>query len=648
MIYDYGTRLTTFAYDELSEMIYAGDDKGVIHAFSNDLVSHFRSPSISHGMAIGAIALDRHYLYTRDIAGNLVRWDKATLAPLDFIVTDYMTDTPLSDSAATPVPSPSQALKVIGNTLLVANSRGSITVIDVSTFTYSHEINATEGAFPECILEGPDGNVWVTDVAGRVFKGGLNDKTFYPVNNDQLAVVHRLVFDPHSRKFWGTCDGSGSLFFLDESGAPAGSLRLTTDDVEDIAITQDGRRAYVGCFDHHVHVLDATSTPVEIGLIGPFKFQVNHIALINDLTLVVMLESGELYLVEAASGRVLACAGGTTAAWQAKIQGKALYICTENGTVQGYALQETGQTLNLLELQPRPLQAEGRIRRFVMLSTGWIIHAGSVGDIICSDGEGVEQWRVATAGIVRDITHTPDESHVFVVNEVGELFRIATATGSVEAKRRFPKPLWCAQCIDPKSVAVGERTLSSNRGSREASLLHIIDADSLHTREAYSHTGNHKNIELLSDGRLLVTGNGKINVRVIDPTRRRPVEEFAEWIINTPEAACIYKDRVYVVTYGYQLITYDSATREAIDVQMVMEGFPTSLQVYETDSNAYLIATGRNFVSVFLITDQFPALTLSKYLSGHAAASPHFHATSMERVSLSEKSNSIALLELEG
>ena len=647
MIFDYSTRLTTFVYDAVGEVVYAGDDKGLVHSFTNDLAQHIKSPSVSHGMAIGAITFDCLYLYSRDIAGNLVRWDKITLTPIDFMVTDYMTDTQISGNSATPVPSPSQALIIIENKLLVANSRGSITIIDIQTFTYVNEINATVGAFPECIVEGPNGEVWITDVAGRIFRGNLNDAIFYPANSDQLAVVHRLLFEPNSKMFWGTCDGSGSIFFLDENGDPAGSLRLTTDDVEDIAISRDGRRAYVGCFDHYVHVLDATSTPVEIGLIGPFKFQINHIALIDDIKLLVMLESGELYLVELATGRVLVSAGGTTAAWQSKVQGDALYVCTEHGTIKGYKLQETGHCLTLAELQPHSVLADGRIRRFVMLSNSSIIHAGSLGDVICSDGQGVEKWRVATQGIVRDITETSDESHIFVVNEVGELFKISTDTGVIEAKRKFTKPLWCAQCIDPSKVAVGERTLSAGRGSREASHLYIIDADSLQTIDTYSHMGNHKNISLLSDGQLLVTGNGKINVRVIDPTRSRPVEEFSEWIINTPEAACIYKDRVYVVTYGYQLITYDRATRAAIDVQMVMEGFPTSLQVYETDSSAYLIATGRNFISIFLITEQSVALTLSKYLSGHAAATPDFQIRSTQRVSLSATLNPMVLLESE-
>lgn len=639
-------RLTTFIYDNISAQIFAGDDKGQIHRISDALDSWSRSLSTTHGVAIGAIACDERHVYTRDVAGNLVRWLKDSLVPVDFLVTDNMTDEHQRDEEATPVPSPSQALLIVGGKLLVANSRGSLTVIDVKTFAFEREILATAGAFPECVLEGPNGRVWVTDVVGRVYAGALQDQSLNVVNDLRCAVVHRLIFEPFSRRFWGTCDNSGSVFFLDEEGRSVGSLRITNDDVEDIAFSRDGTRAYVGCFDHHVHVISTQGDPKEVGLIGPFKFQVNHLALMDDEKLLVMLESGELYIVATADGRVLASIGGTTAAWSSHIQGDILYVCTEHGRIERFQLRCSGRTLNLIDLEPLPLQSAGRIRRFLLLEHGSVIHAGSLGDVTRCAADGSVVWRVQTQGIVRDLTASRDGATVFAVNEAGEILALDVATGSTRLRRKFVKPLWCAQVVDVDRIAIGERGLSSDRSSVENSLMHVLDTHTLDTLDAYENRGNHKRIRLLEDGRLLVNGNGTIQVRIVDLQRLQPTEEYHDWIINTPEAACRYQDRLYVVTYGYQLITYDCATRAAVDVQFVTEGYPASLEVFEKSDHAFLIATGRNFISTFLLTEEGPKLVASKYLSAHAAAAIESVEVATQRVQLvRERENPRATLE---
>jgi outer membrane protein assembly factor BamB len=640
------TRFSTFIYDAASAQIFAGDDKGLIHRISDALEWRQQSPATSHGVAIHAITCDDKHVYTRDVAGNLVRWRKDSLAPIDFLVTDNMTEEHQREDEATPVPSASQALQIIDGKLLVANARGSLTVIDVVTFTFEREIVPADGAFPESVFKGPDGRVWVTDVVGRVYAGSLQDRHLTIVNKTRLAVVHRLVFESVSRRFWGTCDNSGSVFFLDENGEAKGSLRITNDDVEDIAFSSDGSRAYVGCFDHHVHVIDTRGSPRELGLIGPFKFQVNHLAMMDDKRLLVMLESGELYLVDTEDGRVQASVGGTTAAWSSQISGDLLHVCTEHGRIERFRLQCFGRTLNVVDLPPLPLQSAGRIRRFLLLEHGVVVHAGSLADVICCASDGSVLWRVQTQGIVRDLTTTPDGGAVFAVNEVGEVLAIEPVTGSVLVRRKFNKPLWCAQAVDDRRIAIGERSMSADRSAMEYSLMHVLDTRTLNTVDIHEHQGNHKRIRLLPDGRLLVNGNGSIKVRIVDPQRVQPTEEYVDWIINTPEAACLHGDRVYVVTYGYQLITYDCATRVALDVQFVTEGYPTSLEVFEGPEHAFLVATGRNFISTFLISQEGPKLVMSKYLSAHAAAVANVVDDATQRIRLvHEGENARAMLE---
>jgi hypothetical protein len=626
-------RLTTFVYDASASLIFAADDRGLVYRLSVGLQFLQRSASTAHGVAIHAIEKDDLHLYTRDSGGNVVRWCKERLEPLEFLVTDYMTEVRQAEEQATPAPSPSQALQIIDNKLLVSNSRGSLTVIDVASFAYEREIVATSGAFPERIKKGPDGRVWVTDVIGRVFAGKLEDNLFTAIQPHPHAVVHRLVFEAKSRRFWGTCDNSGSVFFLDEFGSNAGSLRITNDDVEDIAFSSDGAVAYVGCFDHYVHVIENQDVPEEVGLIGPFKFQINHISMLDDGHLLVMLESGELNLVRTEDGCVVAKVGGTTAAWSIHICNGTLHVGTEHGRIERFALQSKGRTLSLVDLPAMRVHAHGRIRRFV-LTGELIIYAGNLGEIACCTSDGRVAWSIETQGIVRDLAVTQNGFAVVAVNEAGECLSIAAKSGIVLTRRKFNKPLWCLQAIDDERIAVGERSLSPDRGRMEHSLLHILESSSLLSIGTHEHQGNHKRIRLLGDGRLLITGNGSIKVRIVDPDGRHPVEEFTDWIINTAEAACWHRGRIYVLTYGYQLITFDCESHAAIDVQFVIEGYPTALEVYESSEHAFLIAGGRNFISTFLITDGGPVLVMTKYLSAHATSASSVSDLQTNRVRL--------------
>lgn len=119
----------------------------------------------------------------------------------------------------------------------------------------------------------------------------------------------------------------------------------------------------------------------------------------------------------------------------------------------------------------------------------------------------------------------------------------------------------------------------------------------------------------MSDATLLINGNGAVGIQIYDAKLHQVVRYFDDWVINTPENAVIYRGRLYVITYGYQLITYAVDSAQTVDVQYVTEGYPGGLEVFVNgDGTPFLIASGRNFLTAFRIDGDAPELVTTRYL----------------------------------
>jgi hypothetical protein len=603
-------RITNFVVDRASGDIFAGDDRGLVYRLSPDLMSVQRSAGTSHGVVIHAMTLDDHCLYTRDVAGNLVQWDRLGLYPLNFVLTQHCTETA---EDGTPVPSPSNALVSYGSSLLVSNSLGTLSLFEREGMRFQREVNAAPDAFPERVTV-HEGALYVSDVGGNLHKGDLDANGFRQIASVPGGVIHSMTPDPLHDRIWCTSDITGGVFFVDREGALQGELRLTNDDVEEIAFDSKGQYAYVGCFDHHVHVVKNQTQPVEVGCIGPFKFQINHIALLDDRRLLVLLESGELNLVDTADGRVLATAGGTNAIWNFCLVGSELVGAAENGNLESFHICARGRSLSLIRGTPGPFLSGGRVRQIKPLRDGWVCGT-SDGSIVSIDSLGEQRWRTATGSIVRDLDVDPESGDVVVCNEIGEVLLLRGDDGTTKTSFKNGKPVWCVAFADDGGIVFGERTLMAASGPREASHLVFLDRAMTAPPMRLARFGNHKRLRRLGGHRMLVTGNGSIGVQFLDTRAREVVATYSDWIINTPENAVVHGDRLYAVTYGYQLITYELASGRALDVKFIVEGYPTALEVYQDGVGAtFLLLAGRNVLMAFLLNGDAPELVCTRYL----------------------------------
>lgn len=611
-------RLTNFVVDRTRGDLYAGDDRGLVYHLSPDLATVRRSAGTSHGVVIHAIALGEHHLYTRDVAGNVVQWDRDTLVPLNFLLTQHC----VADAQdRTPVPSPSNVLVCEGDRLIVANALGTLSVLDARTLETLADCDATPDAFPERVTL-HQGQWIVADVGGHLHRG-RPETGFQPLAAVPGGVVHAVVPDPLHPRLWCTSDITGGVFFVGPEGGLQGELRFTNDDVEDIAFDSTGRLAYIGCFDHHVHVVENRPEPVVVASIGPFKFQVNHIALLDDRRLLVLLESGELNLVDPQDGRVLATAGGSNALWNFHLDGDRLTGAAEDGRLEHFRLRAHGSALALQRDAPGPQLGAGRLRALKPLGPGWVCGSAD-GSVMALHADGSPRWRVRLDGIVRDVDVDAAAGEVLVGTEVGEVVLLDAASGRERRRFRNGKPVWCVAFADDGGIVFGERTLMPAGAPREPSTLAFLARDMAQPPQRLQRFGNHKRLRRLGGHRMLVTGNGSIGVQIVDTRTPQVLASFDDWIINTPENAVVHDGRIHAVTYGYQLITYDLDSGRTLDVQFITEGYPTGLEVYRHPGGRdFLLLAGRNMVMSFVLGGDAPQLVGTRYLVDTRAADAH-------------------------
>ena len=607
-------RLTNVVVNLSRSRIFAADDRGAVYVFAPDLTLIDKAVASIHSVAIHGLAVDENWIYTRDFAGNLIRWNIEPLAAVDFIVTQHFSGIEIEEGA-TPAPSGSNAISVIGPYLAVCNAYGTLSLFHRNPFSFYKAVRGTSLAFPEFIGGTDTESVIVADTRGYIYTGSLESEEFHIVASAACCAIHTVALDRKFNRYWATSDRSGGVFLLNEDFSHLHEYRFTNDDVEQLVIDSVNERVYIGCFDHFVHVFSNALNPIEIGCIGPFKFQVNHIVLVDDYQLLVLLESGELHLVDTFSGRVIEQVGGSNALWEVAVNGQEVHGASEAGNIEKFQIFSKGTSCSFERITSYSDLGFGRIRRFAMGCDESTICATTSGSLICIDEGGSLLWELITDGILRDVAVNVDKTVGVVGNEIGELITFDVRSGVKLKRLKNSKPIFCVAFDRQGHIVFGERGLSSTRGEQEPSRLVFLDEVTLALVHVFNNAGNHKRIRVIDNQRILVNGNGTIQIQIIDTMSFEIVQTFNDWVINTPEDALIVGETLYVITYGYQLIAYDLKTSKTLDVQFVAEGYPKSLQLYINDEKIpFLIVGGRNCLMSFRIDNVTPELVCTRYL----------------------------------
>lgn len=607
-------RITNFVFDQARKLVFASDDRGCVHAFDLQLRPVKSSAASIHSVHLMGLTQDDEHLYTRDVAGNLIRWRKDGLLPLDFFVSEHFASVQAQPQTLA-APATSLALSVIGDELHVANASGSISVFDRTVMKLRRVQHLNEPAFPEYIGMASDGRTLIiADTAGNIYTRDADTGALATRHLGGGYNTHRVVHDRKHDRYLATSDMSGGIYGMTTDFVPCFEARISNDDIEQIVLSRDGELIYVACFDHFVHVLANHAQPQEVACIGPFKMQVSQLREIDDRVLGVMLESGELYLVERETGTILAENGGTTALWEITVQGDAVACASENGSIERFEISSTGGALSFERRSTCPNLMRGRIRR-TAIAGDRVLAVTALGRLMALTPDHRIDWELEEPGIFRDIAVAADGLTGVAVNEFGEVLRFDCAGGRILGRYKNTKPAYCVQYDSKGRIVFGERGLFSVLDGSGPTRLVFLEPQDMKVVGEILVKGNHKRLRNLPDGRLLLNGNGGIGVSVVDVDKLEITANFREWVSNTVEDALVHDGKVYACSYSYQILSYDLASGQTLDVQYVAEGYPKSLQMYvNQDGIPFLIVGGRNCLMAFRLDRGSPELVCTRYL----------------------------------
>jgi hypothetical protein len=607
-------RITNFFFDAARQLIFASDDRGCVHALDRELRPVQSSAASIHSVHLMGFAQDEAHLYSRDVAGNLIRWSKNELQPLDFFVTEHFASVE-AQAQTLAAPSTSNAVIVIGDEVQVANACGSISVFDRRTMALKRVLQLNEPAFPESIGLGPDGHLHIiTDTLGNIYTYDPDTDILSTRHHGSGYNTHCVVHDRKHNRLLATSDMTGGIFGMTMDFVACMEVRISNDDIERIVISQDGELIYVACFDHFIHVLNNSTQPEEIACIGPFKMQIIHMREVDAHVLGVLLESGELYLVDRRTGQILAEMGGTTALWEITVQGNTVIGACENGSIERFEISSTGGALSFERRPGCPDLSRGRIRR-TAAAGGRLFVVTALGKLMALAEDHRVLWEHEEPGIFRDVAIASDGVTGVAVNEFGIVMRFDCAAGRILSRYKNTKPVYCVEYDSRGRIVFGERGLFSIMDGGGTSRLAFLDPDTMTIAGEIQLNGNHKRLRNLPDGRLLLNGNGTVGISVIDVERLEVVANFLDWVSNTVEDSLVYDGKVYACTYGYQILSYDLESGQTLDVQYIAEGYPKSLQTYvNADGVPFLIAGGRNCLMAFRLDRGSPELVCTRYL----------------------------------
>lgn len=591
--------------------IYLGDDKGRVHCFDQNLKHLISSPPILHGTTVFGIVGNKTHIFTRDTAGNITCWNRNNLTPSEFLASQHFA-APINPSA----PSPSNAIEIVDNELWVSNSRGSVSVFTIGHgLLFKGEMHSETKAFPERIKYMPDGSVILTDVTGCIWQSDRTSdfKEFFAVG---AGVVHSIEYDVQFDRYWLTSDICGSVLVVDRDGTLIRQVRLTEDDVEEIVFSDDGTKGYVACFDHYIHIVDVAEQPMSIDRIGPFKFQLSHLKKAG-LNLLVILESGEAYLVDPLSHDLVGATGGTDCVWNFEVGDQRILCPTESGRLLslGYEVDDKAGVLNLTPLSVTPPLGYGRIRKALSTLDGASLLGTTSGRLVCLEPSGDIRWEHNLGSIIRDISLSPSGQYIVCGTEAGVIKEIMILTGEIKSSLKNSRPVWCVIHAGEREIIFGERRLVHDITTIESDLSKLVRHDfSTHTYETLLEAkGNFKRIFLHDPNTLLVASNTEHMVFMYSLSLRQVVRSFKEWIINTPENACIVDSKLYAITYSQQVLQYDLITGAIESVEFSAEGYPKVLHRLDGPKPLLLVA-GRGFLSQYAIPPSGPELVRTWFL----------------------------------
>lgn len=584
-------RCVHLTYDSNSRCLFASTNRGTIQKFDSNLKLLASSDPIYNLNSVYVIRHNDDYIYGREITGQLARWRKDTLQ-LDQIVDLTAWNPP--DSAD--VPNVSHGLFLIDESIYVSMPQGGLGKFDKDLKFIGLSNYKTAALIESISVDHPEKH-FAVDFSGNLYEGRI-DGDMSVASRVAHGATHQILFDRRHRRYWVTDDmHCGLALFNPDSPQNFQRIFLSNDDVEWMSFNEDQSELLVACFDRYVYSIKNEPAPQISGRIGPLKYQVKQVIWAEDALAFALTEAGEIYRLNPSTLQIEEpIHKGTNAVWDLKkASDGSILAAFEDGSIKRFAVERE----NLHLLAEKNL-GHGMIRRLAAADDK-IFSLSVKGIVECLNSSLDTVWTARLQPLLRDF-HLAN-SNLIVCGENGDLTLLEAQTGSTLWQRNFSAPLWTVT-VTPDgdefiaASRVCNRCDQDSESSGEPAKIYIGRISDGEILREIPIRGNIKKMSWLDRKTLLINGNGVIATSLVRWPEWEIEKKWADWQLNTCEAAIVLNDMVFTTTYGFQLNTY-SFSGKIIESAFPFEDYATSL--LPVGPKAFLAAGRGAFISLVTI-----------------------------------------------
>jgi outer membrane protein assembly factor BamB len=573
--------------------LVAADVSGRVHILDHDLNLVRSSPALRGGQPLYAVAVTEEYVVAKDRLGNLLRWSLPSLDLVDRLDAFHTRDESGLMEGEEPAPVINHGIGIRQGKVFVNNGYLQLVVLDLETFTVERIVPSITGdvAMEWINTDHPDVHV-ISDKAGRLFLGRLEDLHFPTTARVDTGNVHRVCYDRRHDRFWATqdegqdetLDVANGIVVIGTDGEVRDRLLFARDDVEFLDFSPDFMTAYAGGFDGVLHVFDNSTPQLRIvRTIEGFSHQLSDFAVGPHGTVFVLTHDGEIVKLDDTGTIVARAPFRRQCVWdiQPSIDDPDLLYCALDDGVAVLRVQRDAATGPVPVPVAHHTTGGGFTRRVVAVPSGWV---GITRDRTAfrSDARGGITWRTRTSSLIHTVAVSPDHSRVLLATNDGG-FELDALTGTVVDRLAIDGvSVWTSAYTPDGSRVLANRdgaVCSFAPGSAEPAWR--LELDDYPKRMWYA------------DGALFVTGGG--GVRMIATDGSGVLRHWDEAISNTCENAVVVDGLVCAVSYDMQVLAFDYESGELVGLQEDRPDIPKAVAVMRArDGNPFLLVGGRS------------------------------------------------------
>ncbi|MFD2169977.1 WD40 repeat domain-containing protein [Tumebacillus lipolyticus] len=609
-------RLLRVVYAESQNVLIASDVRGRIHKFDLALNLLQSSPAVTYDRPVNSLCLSDKYVFTKDRAGAIGKWDLATLQPLDFYDEVMICDRRDLFEDEEPSPSPNRGIAYLNGKVYTNNGYTQIVVLDAETFEVIDIRTSPSPTFFDCICVGNPELHALSDVEGKLYIGNLETNEFPVQAQVDTNVVHGVVYDARHDRFWTTQDGGlgedklvrTGVTTIEKDGTGFQEYKISHEDNEFIQFDQDCRNLFVGGFNGKIFIFDNETKEFRLKrVIGPLDFQIIHAAIVSEDQIYALLQTGDLIQLDRRGVEVNRALFHNRCVWilEPHPDDESLLYA---GTDEGVHLIRYGpgrfDTVHLEQLE-KHVHGFGITKDVKPLPDGSYVGISRSGIAFQAERDGTIRWYRQVLGVPRGVALSAEYDRCMVATDEGTVWEFCTEDGSVLDRIPVGSPVYaCAYALDGRRIVTAD----------QHQMVHVYPPDSHERLGSIQFTLRLKRMMRGSAGEIYVTGgDGMVE---LDLENYAIKKQFVKYLTNTKENGVYCEGHMYVGGYGYQVGTYRYEDGEMVDLQEYLPDFSKAFAArVPEDGIPILLVGGRSgYINAYRIYDGIPFKVREYYI----------------------------------